>query len=161
MGRISTVLLILLLAWSASAQDFAPSLSTTLKDEGVSQGQVKTLNCVGAGIACTRSGTTGTLSVAGGGAGNFAEATVDFGANGADLASVVVTGQAWVTASSVIMCSPTLFATADRTDGMEDGVIEGLTVGVSARVVATGFTVQASPRYGRAIGKYLIHCTGA
>jgi hypothetical protein len=40
-----------------------------LQDEGVTVGQVDTLNCVGTGIACTRTGARGTLTVAGGGAG--------------------------------------------------------------------------------------------
>ena len=41
-----------------------------LKDEGVSQGQVSTINCSGAGVTCTRSGTTGTMTVSGGGSGS-------------------------------------------------------------------------------------------
>lgn len=132
-----------------------------LKDEGVAQGAVRTLDCVGAGIACTRSGSTGTLTVAGGGGGgNFVAVTVDFGAAGATVANAVVTGQAWVTPQSVIVCAPTLLATATREDGAEDAIIEGLTAGVAARVAGTGFTVYANPRYGRAIGQYVIHCTG-
>ena len=37
-----------------------------LLDEGTSQGQVQLLDCVGADIACTKSGTTGTFTISGG-----------------------------------------------------------------------------------------------
>ena len=42
--------------------------ATEIKDEGTSQGYINVVDCVGSGIACTRSGITGTLSVAGGAA---------------------------------------------------------------------------------------------
>lgn len=164
MFRLVTLAAILLLPCLASAQTLQPSISVKLQDEGADQGAVKILNCTGAGIACSRSGLTATLNVSGGGGGgsaNVAEAIVDFGANGATLAKTTLTGQAWVTSSSVIICAPTLFATADRADGMEDALIEGLTVAVSARAAGAGFDVSAKPRYGKAIGKFAIHCTGA
>src|SRR3990170_2862021 len=45
-----------------------------IQDEGGTEAKpVFTLNCVGAGIACTQSGTTGTLTVGGGGSGNSFE----------------------------------------------------------------------------------------
>ena len=37
-----------------------------LKDEGTSQGSVSSINCSGTGITCTRSGTTGTVTISGG-----------------------------------------------------------------------------------------------
>ena len=42
-----------------------------VKDEGVAQGTVRaiTVNCTGAGVTCTQSGSTWTLSVSGGGGG--------------------------------------------------------------------------------------------
>lgn len=95
-----------------------------------------------------------------GGGGNGAAVTVDFGAAGNDTATVIVTGQAWVSGTSIIVCAPTLLATADRVDGEEDALLEGLTVVVSERVAGTGFTVSAQPAHGKAIGKFLIHCLG-
>lgn len=65
MRKLWLVLLLLLLAAPAEAQ--IDSNSIRLQDEGTTQGAVKILNCVGAGIACTRSAATGTLTVAGGG----------------------------------------------------------------------------------------------
>lgn len=38
-----------------------------LKDEGAALGAVNYLNCSGAGVTCTKSGSTGTLTIAGGG----------------------------------------------------------------------------------------------
>lgn len=49
-----------------------PGMTVRLDDEGVSQGRVKALDCAGAGITCSRSGITGTLTVAGGGGGGVA-----------------------------------------------------------------------------------------
>ena len=37
--------------------------ATELKDEGVSKGYINRIDCVGDGIACSRSGITGTFSV--------------------------------------------------------------------------------------------------
>lgn len=146
------------------ADSFVPSTAIDLQDEGVSQGQVKKLNCSGAGITCSRSGVVGTLTVPGGGGpggGNYVDVVVNFGATGKTVAKTVVTGQAWVGLSSQILCVPSMMATADRTDGMEDALIEGLTITAYARVAGTGFTVAANPRSGKAYGKFLIQCTGA
>lgn len=50
--------------------------ATQLKDEGTSQGYINVVDCVGAGIACTKSGITGTLTVGGGGGGDHDPVTV-------------------------------------------------------------------------------------
>lgn len=42
-----------------------PVPGVQVADEGVNQGQVTRLNCVGAGVNCTRSGATGTLTITG------------------------------------------------------------------------------------------------
>jgi hypothetical protein len=95
----------------------------------------------------------------GGGGGNFAEVDVAFGA-GDELVTVVVTGQAWVTASSRIVCSPTMLATSTRLEAEEDAVVEGLTLAVHSRVAGAGFSVTAAPRQGYAYGTFKVHCTG-
>lgn len=134
-----------------------------VQDEGTTQGQAVTLNCTGAGVSCSVSGGVATLTSSGGGAGsaNVVEVEVDFGSGGDTSTSTVVTGQAWVGATSVIVCAPTLLATADRAEGAEDAIIEGLTVAVHSRVAATGFTVAAGLQQGKAYGKFKVHCTGA
>jgi hypothetical protein len=77
------------------------------------------------------------------------------------VASTVVTGQAWVTATSKIVCAPTMLATANRDEGAEDAIIEGLVAAVHSRVASTGFTVSvyANSTHGTT-GVYKIHCTG-
>jgi hypothetical protein len=155
------LILALLLSGAAYGQ-VGPAPGVGLNDEGAVQGRVQTLNCVGSGITCSKSGITGTLSISGGGSGNFLSVELDFGQGaGADIASVVVTGQSWVTASSVIVCSPTMIATADRGEGDEDAVIEQLTVAIHTRVASTGFTLTATPGLGVTTGKFAFHCTGA
>ena len=154
------LLLVLVMASPVMAQSIT-TRGVILKDEGTVQGSVSSLDCVGTGIACTRSGATGTLTITGGSGGaNLVAVVVDFGANGLDVAATAVTGQAWATGTSLILCAPTMYATADRIDGAEDAVLEGLTIGVSGRT-SGGFTVTAAPRMGVAIGKYTIVCTGA
>src|SRR3990167_3356748 len=74
MGAWPLVLLLLLCgSTSASAQhQTQPPLG--IQDEGGTETKpVFTLDCVGAGIECTQSGTTGTLTVGGGGSGNSFE----------------------------------------------------------------------------------------
>jgi len=132
-----------------------------LKDEGVSQGRVSTIDCVGSSVTCTRVGSTGTLSVTGGsGSANAVAVTVDFTSNGSDGVATVVSGQTWVTATSVIVCSPTMLATATRAEGAEDAVIESLTVAIYNRLVGTGFTLRTWAAVGKAYGQFIVHCTG-
>lgn len=97
----------------------------------------------------------------GAGSANVVEVEVDFGASGDTTASTTVTGLTWVGTTSVIVCAPTLFATADRDDGDEDALVENLTVAVHSRVASTGFTVMAHPAQGVAYGKFKVHCTGS
>ena len=56
------------LLWASivSAQ-VGPAPGIQLQDEGTGQGRIQTLNCVGTGIACTKSGVTGTATISGGG----------------------------------------------------------------------------------------------
>lgn len=62
--RFSTKLFLICLLFSSLAYADQPPLE--IKDEGVSQGRpAYTLDCVGAGIACSRSGITGTITVGG------------------------------------------------------------------------------------------------
>ena len=51
-----------------------------VKDEGTIQGIVGQVDCVGAGIACTRSGDVATLTVSGGATPSFGQVTIDFDA---------------------------------------------------------------------------------
>lgn len=65
------ILFLLLLVFILPAFAWAQidSNSIRLQDEGSTLGQIKVLNCVGAGITCTRAAAVGTATVAGGGGG--------------------------------------------------------------------------------------------
>lgn len=150
-----------------STTSFAGDFSYTngppiLQDEGVTQGAIRFFNFTGAGVSCSRSGATGTCNITGGGGGggNFVSVEVNFGTGDTNV-STVVTGQAWVTGSSVIVCGPTAFSTADRADGADDAVIEQLTCVPHTRVVSTGFTVSAHVATGFTRGRFICHCTGS
>lgn len=144
-------------AGAASAGGYA-----TIQDEGTPLTQRTTVNFTGAGISCSDSGGI-TVCNAGGGAGsaNVVAVTVAFGA-GETTASTVVTGQAWVTGTSIIVCAPTLLAASGRTEGQEDAVIEGIVGAVHTRSAGVGFTLTVSkPGPGQLYGSYIFHCTGA
>lgn len=98
---------------------------------------------------------------AGGGSVNTVTVTVAFG-TGDTTASTVVTGQAWVTLASIIVCAPTLLAASGRAEGAEDAVIEGVVGAVHTRVAGTGFTLTVgAPSPGMLYGSFVFHCTGA
>ena len=92
--------------------------------------------------------TGDTLPGVTGGSGNACTCTVDFGTDDTD-ASVVVTGQSWVTASSVIVCSVL----------GEDARIQSITANVDTLVNGVGFTVHAHAPEG-ASGTFTVNCIG-
>lgn len=90
---------------------------------------------------------------------NLVQIQVDFGFAGAlegDSASAVVTGQAWVTSTSIILCNPAGIATTDHDP--DDVWAERIQAYATALVPGTGFTVIAT---ANTWGKYLINCIGA
>lgn len=94
------------------------------------------------------------------GSGNFLQVEVDFGfssGNEGDIARTTVTGQSWVTGSSVILCNPFGGATADHSP--DDAIVEGLVAYAENIVVGVGFDVVAyAPQ--NTWGRYLINVTG-
>ena len=103
----------------------------------------------------------GTIStVGGGGGGSFSggsvDTTIDVTSKGMYF-SAVVTGQAWVTANSEILCSP--FGTT--ADGLtpETVAVAAPRVIASDRVVGTGFTIHVTNPYGLE-GTLRVHCIG-
>lgn len=89
-----------------------------------------------------------TLPGGGGGGGNACTCTVDFGAYEHD-ASVVVTGQGWVTSTSIIVC----------TVQGEEARIQSITANVDTLVDGVGFTVHAHAPDG-AVGEFIVNCIG-
>lgn len=92
----------------------------------------------------------------GGGGGNSVEQSIVL-SGGAGFFSQAVTGQAWVTTSSEIVCAP-LGTTADSLTP-EAVAIGGLNVSVSDRSAGVGFTINVFSPYGLE-GTVRVHCIG-
>jgi len=145
----------------AAERGFSQAPKINLQDESALQGRVGTLNFTGAGVGCTASGDTGTCTISGGGGGsaNTVEVSLALGSNpGSGFFSTTVTGQAWVTAASVIGCSA--FGTIADGGTPELQALANFTVSVSDRVAGTGFKLNAYSPNG-ASGTFRFHCTGA
>ncbi len=82
--------------------------------------------------------------------------TVDFG-SGDYQASIVVTGETWVEAGSVILAQVAAVTTADHDP--EDAALEGLTCYVGAIVAGTGFTIYVNAPAGT-FGEFDINWLG-
>lgn len=123
--------------------------------------QLKTLSdCQGAGKAVTytvSSNSWGCNTIASG-AGNLVEVSIDLGASGGTVYTTTVTGQSWVTTSSVITCSP--FATSADGQTVETYFAAHFTVAPSNRVAGTGFDLTVFSPHG-ATGTFRVHCSGA
>jgi hypothetical protein len=147
-------------AFAQGGPGVGPAPGVGLQDEGVAQGRVQILNCTGAGITCSKSGVTGTLNVTGGGAGsaNVVVVSISLGTGKGLVYTTTVIGQAWVTATSAIACSP--FGTT--ADGLtpETVMASGVQAVTSAYVVGTGFNLSVYNPHG-ASGTYRFGCTGA
>jgi hypothetical protein len=86
-------------------------------------------------------------------------AVVDFGsAPGGDTASVAVTGQAAILATSFVEAwiDPTQTATVDHS--VDEHIMAAALFGIScsAIVAGTGFTINATTQYGKVSGKFNI-----
>ncbi len=121
-------------------------VNVQLQDEGGNlgtAGTVTTLNFVGAGVTAARATNTVTVTIPGGGGGgslNVGIATVDFGAfPGSAEASIAVTGQAGILATSFVhaLLHPT--ATADHS--IDEHRVENIKVWAGDIVAGTGFTI--------------------
>ena len=112
------------------------------------------------GWICTASGTPGTwvaVTVGGvaGGSGNSVTAACDFGASFADKAQTVVTGQAWVTATSEVVASVLTPAGIDP----DEMYLLDIKPVISDLVAGVGFTVTLYSQ-PEATGSYDVMCIG-
>lgn len=94
------------------------------------------------------------------GSGNFVQAQVNFGfptGQEGDTAKVTVTGQPWVTGSSIIICNAASIATADHDP--DDVLVEGIVAYAQNLVPGVGFDIVAlAPQ--NSWGRYLINASG-
>jgi hypothetical protein len=131
-----------------------------LRDEGTDQGRMgRAINFTGAGVSCSYAAGVGTCSISGGGGGsaNVVEKSIVLTAVQPNPAPATVTGQTWVTSSSVILCG-VLGTTAD---GLTPEAINVANLGVTVenRVAGTSFDIRVVNWYGLE-GTVRIHCTG-
>lgn len=101
------------------------------------------------GFIVSASGGSGTFS------GGGVTTVVDFGSD-SDMAVATVTGQTWVTPTSVIVAT---LGEASSDHDVEDGLIEGITFLICNRVNGVGFDVYAHAPNGT-FGQYNVNCTG-
>lgn len=160
MKKLYYILAMMLCVGEALAQGpgVSPAPGIQLQDEGVSQGRIQILNCAGTSISCTKSGVTGTATISSSGSSNAVVVSINLGTSKGLIFSVTVTGQAWVTATSAIACSP--FGTTADGQTPETVVASGVQATTSAYVVGTGFNLNVYSPHG-ATGTYRFGCTGA
>jgi len=95
------------------------------------------------------------------GSGNFVQATVDFGSDTGPITRVfdaaVVVAATWVTAQSIILCTPAGVATS--THGVDDALLEGLISTVDNLNPGVGFTIRVYSPLG-SFGQYVINAVG-
>ena len=130
-------------------------------DEGTTLVLRPTLNFAGAGVTCVDDTTRTTCTIPGGGGGggaNTVEYSASFGTTAtAGLYSFTVTGQAWVTTSSIIVCQP-LGTAADGLTAETIALAELRPI-VTNRIASTGFNLLIYNPHGLA-GTVRIHCLG-
>jgi len=134
---------------------------STIEDEGTARTQRSTVNFTGAGVSCVDDGSSKTVcTISGGGVGsaNVTEVSLSLGTEMGLYYTTTVTGQAWVTSSSVIACS--MFGTTADGQTPETIAVAGIVPTVSDRVAGTGFNLNVYNPNG-ATGTIRAHCTGA
>lgn len=113
-------IILLLMSGNVYAQSpgsYQPSTTLELRDEGVSQGSIKKLDCTGLGIVCNKLGVVGVINVAGGGGGSsITRISGISGVAGADITWQVLT------ANSVDVTTTTLSASVMTTTNVGFGV---------------------------------------
>lgn len=151
---------ILVLSAFAVFAQVGPAPGIQLQDEGLGLGRIQILNCVGAGVVCTKSGATGTATISGGGSGsaNVVQVSVSLGTGNGLFYSATVIGQAWVTGTSIIACSP--FGTTADGQTPETVTVAAVIPTVANLVNGVGFDLMIYTPYG-ASGTYRFNCTGA
>lgn len=157
-----------------------------LYNEGVLLGPIVKLDCVGPAVVCDLNGTyfgritisvtpatitatgtpdattylrgDGTWAAPASGSGNAVEVTVAMPSDGSGWAQTVVTGQAWVTATSKIVCQP-FNDGGDSNNTDEVYSLAEFSATTSTRVASTGFTLTAASPNG-VTGTFKFHCLG-
>lgn len=154
------IMLGLLVVTSAPVWAQMDNRGAVLKDEGTTQGAVTIIDCTGAGIACSRSGATGTLSVAGGGSVVITEIEIDFDTCGLGAATAKYVCKATVVDAAVSATSKLLITQAgEAATGRQEDENEMDPLVCRGAPAAGQFTLYCSPTRGGVAGKYKIYYT--
>ena len=137
----------LFLAVPAAAQN-----RVQLKDEGVSQGYVSTIDCVGSNVSCTRTNSTGTLTITGGGGGGLP----DGGGVGADIPVVTWQASSDLTNEHVLAAGANISVTRDA-----GSIYVGVTGTVPSATTATTASALASDPTACSAGSYVSDISAA
>lgn len=120
-SRIKLVLALasILFTSSIAYAQVGPAPGIQLQDEGVSQGRIQILNCVGAGVACTKSGVTGTATIAGGAGASWTVTEINFGVDAKFVAKATVTDAAITATTKIMVLQSGIAATGRQADENE------------------------------------------
>lgn len=131
-----------------------------VQEEGSNLTQRPTINFIGSSITCADDviNLRTNCTVTAGGSANTVEVSVNLGTSMGAAFTTTVTGQAWVGASSIIVCSP--FATSADGQTVETYIVGQLQAMASNRVAGTGFDLSVFSPNGLT-GTFRFHCTGA
>lgn len=138
--QLGIALAIVLFTISTAFAQVGPAPGIQLQDEGVNQGRIQILNCVGAGVVCTKSGVTGTATISGGGAGASWTATeIDFGVDAKFVAKATVTDAAITATTKIMVLQSGIAATGRQADENEmDSITCSATPGTGNFILQCG-----------------------
>jgi hypothetical protein len=118
---------------------------TVVRDEGVQQGAVNTLDFAGAGVTVAVAGGVATVTVPGGSGSTVSgQSEIDFGVFPGKAETSLAVAAPGIVAGSRIVLSLAAVATADH--GVEDVILEELDLLPGAPSVGVGFTIFARVR---------------
>lgn len=114
----------------------------TVQDEGTTQGSINTMNFTGSGVTATVSGNIATVNIPGGsGTGATGTGTIDFGVfPGTTYTTATITGQASITANSIVNVWIRPIATADHL--ADEHLVDPPKLIAGNIVAGTGFTIH-------------------
>lgn len=120
-GRTQLTILLLALLWPISSfAQVGPAPGIALQDEGVNQGRIQILNCVGSSIVCAKAGVTGTATVSGGGGGStWTAVEIDFGVDAKFVAKLTVVDASVTATTKVMVLQSGIAATGRQADENE------------------------------------------
>ena len=115
-----------------------PATRVEVRDEGTSQGFVRTLDFVGAGVVAAVSGTVATVTISGGGAGGgstYTDFTKDLGVSRSS-GTFDITGLSGLTPNQNVLVFQTVKAITSKGDARDESEMD--------MICCTGYVVDAT-----------------